>query len=103
MAGSVAGSVTGAVLGVVATGSVFAGRVVLGVVLSVVLVLCGVVFANSCSSAEPTKSGGSVAYAVSADSQPTLLADLTSMAEMGVLSAISQELSALERAGTEQV
>ena len=33
MAGSVAGSVTGAVLGVVATGSVFAGRVVLGVVL----------------------------------------------------------------------
>ena len=77
--------------------------VVLGVVLSVVLVLCGVVFANSCSSAEPTKSGGSVAYAVSADSQPTLLADLTSMAEMGVLSAISQELSALERAGTEQV
>ena len=34
MAGSVAGSVTGAVLGVVATGSVFAGRVVLGAVLS---------------------------------------------------------------------
>ena len=33
MAGSVAGSV-GAVLGVVATGSVFAGRVVLGAVLS---------------------------------------------------------------------
>lgn len=34
MAGSVAGSVTGAVLGVVATGSVFAGRVVLGAMLS---------------------------------------------------------------------
>ena len=34
MAGSVAGSVTGAVLGAVATGSVFAGRVVLGAVLS---------------------------------------------------------------------
>ena len=34
MAGSVAGSVTGAVLGVVVTGPVFAGRVVLGAVLS---------------------------------------------------------------------